>query len=396
MSKALKNVPAVDKEKLAGLYSVPDKNKEDRDKEQEIREERLSIFYGAAPKKHERAPQKKAEEKEISKPIEIFSNFYKMDNAISDALAPTQTLAEQAVYNRLYRLSYGYQKKTCRVGMGKLAKSINVKSSEKTIKKAISGLIKKGHIKKYDTIKKGTLYKILLPSEIKGVKNTVVKNTTVKNTIVNNTTSTVVKNTTPCSKKYYSDPKFTDDKKNPKYILKDIYKDIIKEDDEIFVNFNKKTNKTMPKGVAQSLAIKYGRDSVFKHTLRLDWNSKIKNPVGFLIDSLENPDMYLALENQSVEEKQQEEEVSRQDQEKKEQNRIQDLKREQKRWDELKSRFSALPNDKKDVFMGKAKKELIKENSQLGEGILVKTVLREYNVEIRAIQIMAGETGRVE
>ncbi|MDQ1252232.1 MAG: hypothetical protein QG646_1350 [Euryarchaeota archaeon] len=141
---------------------------------------------------------------------DIKSNYHKFDNDVSDILASYQTPIEQVIYHRLYRLSYGYSKNTCQVGMGALAKACNISSSEKTVRKAIKGLIEKGHIAivdEHNNSKLGTKYRIFLPLEINGiesrtiVKNTVVENTTVNNTTVFNTTRTtvnptVVKNTT--------------------------------------------------------------------------------------------------------------------------------------------------------------------------------------------------------
>ena len=53
--------------------------------------------------------------------VDIRSNYHKFDNDVSDVLARHQTPTEQAIYHRLYRLSYGYKKNTCQVGMGSLA-----------------------------------------------------------------------------------------------------------------------------------------------------------------------------------------------------------------------------------------------------------------------------------
>ncbi len=82
--------------------------------------------------------------------------------------------------------------------MGGLAKACNIRSSSKTVKKAIDGLVAKGHIavsQDHENSKKGTIYRVFLPCEIPGIESrTVVKNTTVGSTTVKNTTvnSTVV------------------------------------------------------------------------------------------------------------------------------------------------------------------------------------------------------------
>ncbi len=142
--------------------------------------------------------------------VDIRNNYFKCDNDVSDILAPTQTLAEQAVYRRLYRLSFGFKQNTCRVGMGRLAKSCNIGSSNKTVKAAINGLKEKGHIAIVDEAKNnkaGTQYRVFLPCEIPGIESpTIVKSTVVENTVVDPTVvnsadpamveNTVVKNTT--------------------------------------------------------------------------------------------------------------------------------------------------------------------------------------------------------
>jgi len=134
--------------------------------------------------------------------VDIKSNYHKFDNDVSDILASYQTPIEQVIYHRLYRLSYGYSKNTCQVGMGALAKACNISSSEKTVRKAIEGLIEKGHIAivdEHNNSKLGTKYRIFLPREINGIeRRTVVKNTVVDSSTVKNTTalSTVVENAT--------------------------------------------------------------------------------------------------------------------------------------------------------------------------------------------------------
>jgi hypothetical protein len=139
--------------------------------------------------------------------VDIRSNYHKFDNDISDVLARHQTPTEQAIYHRLYRLSYGYKRNTCRVGMGALAKACNIGSSSKTVKRAIDGLLGKGHIavvEDHQNNKKGAVYRVFLPREIPGIESrTVVKSTTVESTTVDPTTvksttvgSTVVENTT--------------------------------------------------------------------------------------------------------------------------------------------------------------------------------------------------------
>jgi len=124
--------------------------------------------------------------------VTIEANYYKVPNDISDLLASLQTPAEQAVYHRLFRLSYGYNQNVCRVGMHALATATNI-ASKKTIAKAITGLVKKGHIAIVQEALsdiRGTWYQVFLPHEIArdrkltGVKNTAVKSSAVESSAV--------------------------------------------------------------------------------------------------------------------------------------------------------------------------------------------------------------------
>ena len=124
--------------------------------------------------------------------VTIEANYYKVPNDISDLLASLQTPAEQAVYHRLFRLSYGYNQNVCRVGMHALATATNI-ASKKTIAKAITGLVKKGHIAIVQEALsdiRGTWYQVFLPHEIArdrkltGVKNTAVKSTAEESSAV--------------------------------------------------------------------------------------------------------------------------------------------------------------------------------------------------------------------
>src|SRR4030095_13357739 len=105
--------------------------------------------------------------------------------------ASQQTPAEQAVYHRLFRLSYGYHQNVCRVGMQCLAAATNI-ASKKTIAKAIAGLAKKGHIaieQEASNDVRGTWYRVFLPQEIARVKKPAgAKITPVKSTAVDDST----------------------------------------------------------------------------------------------------------------------------------------------------------------------------------------------------------------
>jgi len=99
----------------------------------------------------------------------VKEEFCQIEKAISDRLARFQTLSEQAVYNRLYRLSHGECKDTVTVGMTALKRATGIKSL-KTVAKALSGLTNKGHItvesKSGNDPTKGTTYRVFLSKEI--------------------------------------------------------------------------------------------------------------------------------------------------------------------------------------------------------------------------------------
>ena len=124
--------------------------------------------------------------------VTIEASYYKVPNEVSDILASQQTPAEQAVYHRLFRLSYGYNQNVCRVGMQALATATNI-ASKKTIAKALTGLVKKGHItieQEASNDVRGTWYRVFLPHEIptvrklSGIKITPVKSTAVETSAV--------------------------------------------------------------------------------------------------------------------------------------------------------------------------------------------------------------------
>jgi hypothetical protein len=120
-------------------------------------------------------------------PVTIEANYYKVPNDVSDVLASQQTPAEQAVYHRLFRLSYGYNQNVCRVGMQALAAATNI-ASKKTVAKALAGLLMKGHItieQEASNDVRGTWYRVFLPQEIPTIRKlTGVKTTAVKSTAV--------------------------------------------------------------------------------------------------------------------------------------------------------------------------------------------------------------------
>lgn len=104
--------------------------------------------------------------------VEILTNYTKFDNDVLDIFAREQTPVEQAIYHQFYRLSYGTGRNYCQVGMGALAKACKIRSSAKTVKKAIANLLKKGHLTLLAPAgldKKGSVYRVNLPCELPGI-----------------------------------------------------------------------------------------------------------------------------------------------------------------------------------------------------------------------------------
>lgn len=116
-----------------------------------------------------------SERVELRTDVKVEKNFYAVPNDVIDVLAPIQTPAEEAVYRRLFRMSYGWKRNYCRASIPYLLKTSQIKS-ENTVRKALRGLIAKGHIAEYvnergrvDTNNDGTLYIVFLPEEIDGL-----------------------------------------------------------------------------------------------------------------------------------------------------------------------------------------------------------------------------------
>jgi DNA-binding Lrp family transcriptional regulator len=65
---------------------------------------------------------------------------------ILDALIPTLSPAESLVYLRLYRLSYGFNRETCKASIWKLGRAVNL--SERTTHRAVYLLEQRGLIKR--------------------------------------------------------------------------------------------------------------------------------------------------------------------------------------------------------------------------------------------------------
>jgi predicted transcriptional regulator len=89
------------------------------------------------------------------KVVDPLKGYYPVFNDISDRLIPELRLDpyEQSVLQRLYRLSRGWKKEECEVGLGTLAKQCVMSRSQ--VQRSIAKLMEKGLIENLGSIRKG-------------------------------------------------------------------------------------------------------------------------------------------------------------------------------------------------------------------------------------------------
>lgn len=89
------------------------------------------------------------------------SGYYPTFNELSDRIIPELKLNvyEQAVLQRLYRLSRGWKKTRCTVGLGTLSKSCVMSRSQ--VQKAIASLLGRDLIRDLGHSQQGTVYEVL-------------------------------------------------------------------------------------------------------------------------------------------------------------------------------------------------------------------------------------------
>ncbi|NKB71918.1 MAG: hypothetical protein GKR89_32990 [Candidatus Latescibacteria bacterium] len=108
-----------------------------------------------------------------NQPVTLHGGYTAVLWSVHDILAPHQTMSEQALYQHLYRLSYGFGNTHCFVGYEKLRQ--RCQATTNTLKRAVAGLVDKGHIAVLENVNtrtlKGTVYQVLLPGDIKGLKD---------------------------------------------------------------------------------------------------------------------------------------------------------------------------------------------------------------------------------
>lgn len=102
--------------------------------------------------------------------LKISKSFYKVPNTVDDLVTPTLSAAEEVIYRRLIRLSWGWGKNYCRAGIGYFQETSGIKSRT-TIKTAIDSLLEKKIIYRpvdedgqTDRNQSGTVYIIPVPN----------------------------------------------------------------------------------------------------------------------------------------------------------------------------------------------------------------------------------------
>ena len=132
-------------------------------------------------------PLKSARVEEIAR-VENFAHpeqYYSTPNELDDRIMPTLKPSEQVVLRRLYRLTRGFHKSTCKVSRAKLAKACNI--SDRTISDCLSMLEQRGFIKRVsmdgsnaNKQDRGYEIEVLLPGPTRAKSSRVENSSTVE------------------------------------------------------------------------------------------------------------------------------------------------------------------------------------------------------------------------
>ncbi len=111
----------------------------------------------------------------------------KIPNAVIDHLCRYLTPGEQAIFHQLFRLSYGYGKDFCKIGLPKLAERSNM--SQTATQQALKGLKAKGVVVKEGAdfgrgIEQGSVYRLPLPTRLVG-NTSLTRNTSLTDSTSN-------------------------------------------------------------------------------------------------------------------------------------------------------------------------------------------------------------------
>lgn len=138
------------------LYEVEKQKERERDTpENSSRVENLArveessrVEISSTLEKNRTEPLKPSRVEEISR-VENFSHpdhYYSTPNELDDHIMPTLKPSEQVVLRRLYRLTRGFHKSTCKVSRAKLAKACNI--SDRTVSDCLGMLEQRGFIRR--------------------------------------------------------------------------------------------------------------------------------------------------------------------------------------------------------------------------------------------------------
>jgi len=351
--------------------------------------------------------------------INIEKGYYKIPNDISDKLSSTMTPAEEIVYNKLYRMSYGWNKNYCRVGYEFFKKKSSIKGKN-TVIRAIKGLCQKRYIARIinfdgeiDTTGEGTLYRVFTPEEIlNGIsqEGILIKDISIMGI-----------------------PKMGIPKQNKDIILdvgipkEDIPKEgfennglnlgisntgIPKEDPlykHTLTNTNTNNNrdaavvldifnKSFPR-YSGSLAYKtvlelikeYGVDSIVINLGRIKEKKRLTNPAGLLIDSLKRGWQLPPTEEEIIKEERRKIEEMGEVERKKREEEIKEIKKERKERERLEAKFKRLPQKEQEELKEKARELLREENKGISEEGLRFILSREMIVLYKTLELIKEE-----
>lgn len=205
--------------------------------------------------------------------MDIKSNFIKVDMNILDTLLPTLDSSAQAVYLRLYRLSWGFRQCTCAVTIPNLCKACNL--SSRTVQRAIDRLAELGYIE-HEINKQpgvGNLYRIYLPHEIPALSESIDRVPDIKETEVKENDKKTPVNSTPVDLTPIIDIACTDNNNRHKVAVVD--------------EFLKSQGLSVPtsrilKWISDGITLNRIREAVF------DVKTWADNPTGALIDTIES------------------------------------------------------------------------------------------------------------
>lgn len=122
---------------------------------------------------------------------DLHTGHVKLFTVITDTLLPQLSAFEQIVYVHLYRLSWGYRKPTCKIGLPRLAERCGIKQT--ALRETLNKLESKGLIQRVahefgKNREQGTVYRLSLPDSLsRGVAPTLNGSPSPHDTIIDKT-----------------------------------------------------------------------------------------------------------------------------------------------------------------------------------------------------------------